>query len=204
MPQRKKDPSTRARRNKASTAATLQRPSDREQADYSALTMAQLKDEIDRRNDGRVESAKLSKRGTKASLVKVLIEDDVDVPPLPPERDWHSMTQEWWADIWASPMSPEWDDSDIHNLFILAAIYNDIWVAETAKQRKESAVEFRLQRADLGLSPYSRRRLEWTIESAAEAKDRGEQRRSRQSAPAAQTASKSKAEDPRAALALVK
>ena len=74
-------------------------------------------------------------------------------------------------------MSPEWDDSDIHNVYIAAAIYDDMWTAETAKERKDAAAEYRLQRVDLGLSPYSRRRLEWTIETAEEAKDRGKRRR---------------------------
>ena len=84
---------------------------------------------------------------------------------------------EWWSDVWSSPMSPEWDDSDIHNVYIAAAIYDDMWTAETAKERKDAAAEYRLQRVDLGLSPYSRRRLEWTIESTEEAKDRGKRRR---------------------------
>lgn len=144
-----KHPSTRARRNKTTTAATLQ-------------------------SNGRAA-------------------------PALPEREvlWHDMTLAWWSDIWASPMSPEWDDSDVHNVYILAALYDDIWRAETAKDRKEAAGEYRLQRKDLGLTPYDRRRLEWTIESADEAKDRGNQRRSRGSAS---TERKTPPTDPRAGL----
>lgn len=145
MPAQKKDPSVRARRNKASTAATL--------------------------------SSGLPKR---------------DCPELPPSRDWLPMTLEWWKDLWASPMASEFHDSDRHGLFILAALVDAFW----SEPSKELAGEIRLQRQAFGLTPYDRRRLEWTIESADEAKDRGRQRRARQSAPAP-------ANDPRQALRAV-
>lgn len=151
MPARKKDPSARARANKAATRATLVRQSDAE------------------------------------------------VPDLPDrEAGWHELTRAWWADVWSSPMSSEWDESDVHNVLIAAAVYDDMWRAETAKERKDAAAEYRLQRVDLGLSPYSRRRLEWTIETAEESKDRGRQRRARQ------TVTAPPGDDPRAALRAVK
>lgn len=127
-----KDPSTRARRNKTSTRATLTR------------------------------------------------DHDLEAPELPERPEgWHSMTKRWWADVWASPMAPEWDDSDKHNVYLLAMIYDDIWCAETPKERKDAAAEYRQQRKDLGLTPFDRRRLEWQIEQADEAKAKGETRRSR-------------------------
>lgn len=201
MPRRKKDPSTRARRNKASTAAKLTRISQPTVAAeaYSDLTVVQLRTEIDRRNgDGREDSALIAKRGAKASLVAALVADDgpkiPKLPEHPPRYDaegqpvpvsWHPQTSAWWRDVWSSPMAIEWDDSDIHNVFVVALLYNDIWAADSAKGRKDALAEYRLQRADLGLSPYSRRRLEWTIETATEAKERGEKRRGngRQTAP---------------------
>lgn len=210
MPAHKKDPSTRRRRNKVSTAATLTRSKDRHlevAAEYAAMTVAQLKLEIDDRNEGRPIEARISKRGRKAELVKRLQEADANVPALPERmQSWHPMTHDWWADIWASPMSNEWDDSDLHNLVVLAAIYDDIWRAENAKDRKDAATEYRLQRADLGLSPYSRRRLEWQIESADEARDRGNRRRGGHGSGQGKTPAggKAAAKDPRAALSLVK
>lgn len=99
---------------------------------------------------------------------------------MPAGPTWHPETERWWNDVWSSPMSPEWDESDEHNVILCALLYNDIWLAETAKERKDAAGEFRLQRKDLGLTPYDRRRLEWTIASADEAADRGRQRRERQ------------------------
>ena len=103
------------------------------------------------------------------------------VPEMPAGVEWHDMAVQWWEDVWSSPMSPEWDESDLHNVILCAMLYNDIWMAETAKDRKDAAAEYRLQRKDLGLTPYDRRRLEWSIETTEEAKDRG--RRRRESAP---------------------
>lgn len=178
MPAKKKDPSTRARRNKASTAATLTPKLVVALEDYSKHTVAKLRAEIDRRNETRPEDARLARTGSKADLVERLTADDDPTPQLPDRPDgWHQMTRDWWADVWASPMSDEWHESDIHNLFVCAMLYDDMWCGETATARQKAAAEFRQQRAVLGLTPYDRRRLEWTIEEADEKKARGEQRR---------------------------
>ena len=149
MPAQKKDPSVRARRNKASTAATL------------------ASDAV----------------------------PEADRPELPPSRDWQPMTRDWWADLWASPMAAEFHESDRHALFILAALVDQFWLEPS----NALAAEIRLQRQAFGLTPYDRRRLEWTIESADEAKDRGRQRRARQHPSLV-----AGAEDPRSALRAVK
>lgn len=213
MPAKKKDPSVRARRNKTSGRATLTRVADSttNAAAYSALTVAKLRAEIARRNDdGR--RTPLPAGGKKAALVKVLVDDDRGIREMPehPAGWWHAQTVAWWADVWTSPMSKQWDDSDVHNVFVVALLYNDIWIAGSATERKNALAEYRLQRADLGLSPYSRRRLEWTIETAEEAQDRGARRRRRQdpetgtgAAPATGTDGGKPAPDPRAFLTSV-
>jgi hypothetical protein len=141
------------------------------------------------------------RRNVAASASTLSREHDLKVPDLP-DRDtgWHEMTGEWWVDIWSSPMSPEWDDSDIHGVFILAAIYDDIWRGASAKDRKDAAAEFRLQRKDFGLTPYDRRRLEWTIEQADEAQSKGRKRRSE---PEREPAPQPGSDDPRAVLRVV-
>lgn len=143
MPARKKDPSVRARQNKAATRATLTAPDDAEIPELPERP----------RNLDEIES-------------EIVL-------------DWHPQTLAWWADVWASPMAEQWDRSDVHNVVVVALLYDDIWRAGSAKARKDALAEYRLQRADLGLSPYARRRLEWTIETAEEAKDRGRQRRAK-------------------------
>ena len=146
MPAQPKHPSTRARRNKTSTNATL-----------------------------------------KA--------DAAIVAPELPAHDWHPMTLQWWRDLWASPMAPEYDESDRHGLFKLAMLQDDFWTAETAKERKEASAEIRLQEQRFGLSPIDRRRLQWEIEKSEEAVEKGAKRRG--SRPAA---NKSGGSDPRAGL----
>lgn len=213
MPARKKDASVRARRNKSATRATLRRAEDNatNAETYAAMTVAQLREAIDIVNATRPADAQLPKRGVKSVLIDLLVSAERQIPAMPPHPpkylgegedsyevpvDWHTQTESWWNDVWTSPMAAEWDRSDVHNVFVVALLYDDIWTATTAKERKEALSEYRLQRADLGLSPYSRRRLEWTIETAAEAKDRGEQRRERRSS-APQPAPSSPADDPR-------
>lgn len=171
MPALKKHSTTRRRTNKAATAATLVHSvqDDGLAATFSAMTVVQLRVELGARG--------LPRRGRKADLIARLVDADDPTPKLPErETPWHPRTLEWWADIWVSPMSKEWDESDVHNAFILAALYDDIWTATTAKGRKDAAGEFRLQRKDLGLTPYDRRRLEWTIEAAEDAKASGKDR----------------------------
>lgn len=223
MPARKKDSSVRARRNKSATRATLRRvaPDATNAESYGSMTVAQLREAIEVVNASRPADAQLPKRGTKAALVELLVSAERQIPAMPehPPRfvgegedsyevavDWHPQTEAWWNDVWTSPMAAEWDKSDIHNVLVVALLYDDIWSATTAKERKEALSEYRLQRADLGLSPYSRRRLEWTIETAAEATDRGRERRERRGTASPEQPAKraGAAEDPRSVLRSVK
>ena len=216
MPARKKDPSVRARRNKTASRATLTRPALRSVDEFADLSVAQLRAEIDAINERRPADQQVSKGGSKAALIERLLAATSPIPSMPKhppvyvdgvgfeEVEWHAQTVAWWADVWTSPMAAEWDTSDVHNVMALALLYDDIWSATSPKARKEAMAEYRLQRADLGLSPYSRRRLEWTIEAADAAKDEGARRRAR--GPASEPASprKKPAVDPRQILSAVK
>ncbi|WP_237755002.1 hypothetical protein [Nocardia nova] len=97
------------------------------------------------------------------------------IRPDLPDRDggWHAQTVAWWDDMWASPMAGEYIDADKHALYMLAVLIDDFWLEPSQKL----AAEIRLQRAAFGLTPYDRRRLEWTIETTEEAKERGDRRR---------------------------
>lgn len=91
-------------------------------------------------------------------------------------------------------MSAEYHSSDRHALFVLAMLIDEFWLSpSTAK-----AAEIRQQRQAFGLTPYDRRRLEWTIESAEEAKDRGRHRGTRTGGAA--TDPPDPGNDPRSAL----
>lgn len=115
--------------------------------------------------------ARRNKSTTRATLSLV---HNVKAPELPDrEEGWQRLTLEWWADIWASPMAPEFDKSDRHGLFMLAALVDEFW----RNPSTALAGEIRLQRQCFGLTPIDRRRLQWEIERTDEAVDRGEQRR---------------------------
>src|SRR5216110_625921 len=129
-----------------------------------------------------------ARRNRTAGAATLTSEHKVAAPSLPQRFEgWHWQTESWWRDVWASPMAPEYDASDRHGLFILAALVDAFWLAPT----KELAAEIRLQRACFGLTPIDRRRLQWEIERTDEAQDRGRRRR-RAAATPAQTG-----EDPR-------
>ena len=128
-------------------------------------------------------------RRNQASTAASLVEEDSTVaatritPPLPPlvdsdgeEHPWSVRTVEWWEDMWASPMGREYHESDIHQLYVLARLIEAFWASPSV----QIASEIRLQRQAFGLTPYDRRRLEWTIEQAEEAQDRGDRRRAGQ------------------------
>ena len=96
-------------------------------------------------------------------------------PMLPKEMDWHGMTRRWWKDIWASPMAGEFLRADEHALYRLAVLIDKFWRAPS----KELASEIRLQQQAFGLTPLDRRRLEWSIEQAEQAKDKTDRQRSK-------------------------
>lgn len=118
------------------------------------------------------QPARRNKSTTRATLSAV---HNVKAPPLPEdgERVWHEQTRAWWADVWASPMAPEFDPSDRHGLVLLAVLVDDFW----HKPTWTLAAEIRLQRQCFGLTPVDRRRLQWEIERVDEAQDRGRRRR---------------------------
>lgn len=135
--------------------------------------------------------ARTNRTSTAATLRPV---HDVKAPPLP-TRLWHEQTRSWWADVWASPMAPEYDESDRHGLFALAVLVDDFWTTEDLKLRKDLAAEIRQQRQCFGLTPIDRRRLQWEIERVDEAQDRGQRRRAATPKPATAAGA-----DPRAGL----
>ena len=128
--------------------------------------------------------ARQNKRSTRATLY-VPHPDDIRIPELPPliekgeEVPWHPNTEDWWQEIWSSPMASEYVEADISGMLRLAILVDEFW-------RKPSSglhAEIRIAQQEYGLTPLSRRRLEWTVESAEDAKARGRNRESRQTAP---------------------
>jgi len=112
---------------------------------------------------------------TRATLAPQTGELEIPELPLPTDDHvWHPLTLAWWAAVWSSPMAPEYDDSDIHGLYVLAMLVDGFWT----HPHWTAAAEIRLQGQRFGLSPIDRRRLQWEIERTDEAQERGNRRRS--------------------------
>lgn len=147
MPPPPKHHSVRARVNKASTRATLTEPNP-EDVEIPELPPMRLVERKRKGSDGLVE--------------KYMVE----VP-------WRLETQQWWEDVFSSPMASEFHSSDRHGLFRLAVLIDEFWTNPST----QANAEIRLAQKDYGLTPLDRRRLEWTIASAEKATDDGRKRR---------------------------
>lgn len=95
------------------------------------------------------------------------------LPDLAKGKNWHPMAKRFWAAIWSSPMSHEFLRADESALFRLVMLVNRYW----ERGSLEVAKEIRMLEREFGLTPLSRRRLEWTVAQAEEATDQHQQNR---------------------------
>lgn len=83
-------------------------------------------------------------------------------PDLPTRRPaWLKATRAWWKTIWASPMATVWLPADVPALVRLATL------VELVGRGEASTVllwEMRQIEDRFGLSPRSRRALQWEVE----------------------------------------
>lgn len=119
------------------------------------------------------------RRTNKTSTAALLKAPDTPQVPALPGKGWSPQTQAWWQDLWSSPMAPEFTRSDVHGLVVLAELVEMFWSADPEKQmtKVELAKEIRLQRAEYGLTPLARRRLQWETERGEEAATKTAERR---------------------------
>lgn len=97
---------------------------------------------------------------TRATLQTV--EGPVTPHPLP-DGDWHPEASAFWADLWDSPMVPEYAHLDARRFHMLLVLVDDFWRATKLTDRLKAAAEIRQQGSLFGLSPLDRRRLQWEI-----------------------------------------
>jgi len=81
---------------------------------------------------------------------------DGDAPACP--ESWSDETRDWWEIIWRSPMATIWLESDVPALIRLGNLL------ELPKQTALIIGEIRQIEDRFGLSPKSRRMLQWLIE----------------------------------------
>lgn len=139
-----------------------------------------------------------NKSSTKAVLSLVV---DHEVPPMPKAEDWIShptingqpvgpgadkaiewspVVLKWWKTIWSSPMSNEYHDSDTVQLH-LACFYLHQTVNPFLKmaERLQASKAHEACVKNFGLSPMSRRALQWEIARVTAADLENEKRKAR-------------------------
>lgn len=87
---------------------------------------------------------------------------DFKRPPTCPPK-WSASTKKWWKLIWDSPMAAAWLESDVPALIRLGHL---IELQATGKISAIMVGEIRQIEDRFGLSPKSRRMLQWEITHA--------------------------------------
>lgn len=73
---------------------------------------------------------------------------------------WHNLTVIWWRQVWTSPFASNYLEMDQQALINIAELQDAVnWNARDMKAQ----TELRLQRNAFGLTPLSRRGLQWEI-----------------------------------------
>lgn len=124
------------------------------------------------------------------------------IPPLPRGPQWYPQVRDWWKRTWSSPMVPEWTESDVDGLYLAAKLMHQFWDAETSPNVcRGLAGEIRQILAQCGLTPMSRRSLQWEIERVEAAQASGTKRRA--GATPTKSTSTEDTSDPRARFKVV-
>jgi len=151
-----KSPSQRQRRNRTATAANLEAPPVT-RVDLPSLTSPiQCKAEVDRKSGCPLPASDHDLE----HFAKYVIEPHVFIAGV---IEWHVMTVAWWTTIWASPMVAEWVDADVPGLIALAILWDGFY--RTGDPRTHA--EARMATREFGLSPLSRRQLQWEVKRLA-------------------------------------
>lgn len=74
-------------------------------------------------------------------------------------RGLHKLTLRTWDVWWASPLTQEWVDADVPDLVAIASLVDLFWKTGDPKIH----TEIRLAAKEFGLTPMSRRSLQWEI-----------------------------------------
>lgn len=94
------------------------------------------------------------------------------------ELEWSQPVQDWWQDIWSSPMSNEFVQSDIHGLYMACYYFEEsLNPFYKATDRIAFAKQFENTVKNYGLNPSARETLRWTVSQGQAAQQRTNQMR---------------------------
>jgi hypothetical protein len=119
-------------------------------------------------------------KSSEPTVIHALTEEEQGSAPELHERDggWHPFVVEWWRDVWASEMAPQYLSADVSGgLRSLAELYQRRWTADTISEELRICQEIRLQEHRFGLSPKDRYILKWEVDKGEEAERRTKSRR---------------------------
>lgn len=86
---------------------------------------------------------------------------------------WNPAVVRWWRDIWSSPMSSEFVNSDIHGLYIGCYLLHEALNPEyKLADRLASLKSFEATLKNYGLTPSARETLRWQIAQGTNAQRR--------------------------------
>lgn len=128
---------------------------------------------------------------------------DPTIPELPAGTRWYPQVREWWERAFSSPMAGEWSDADVDAMYLALRLQQQFWNPRTKPALlKQLSGEIRQLMDRCGLTPMSRRSLQWELPQpddgmAAPAANTGGRRAPAKKAPA------KKAVDPRSRLRVV-
>ncbi len=152
-----KRPSLRARKNKASTKAKLRAKVKRRGGRVATVRTPALPS----RACACGGPAAPPKRRAKPRPGRPRKPKTCDVCAGTGILPWHPFVKRWWAQIWASPMSDEYHESDIHRLYMAASLMEAFWLMGGVDTKLHG--EIRLALAPFGTTPLDRRRLDWEL-----------------------------------------
>jgi hypothetical protein len=107
------------------------------------------------------KSVATRQRRNKVTSIATLEAAPATRVPLP-DGEWRRETTSWWSTIWDSPMAAEWVDADVPGLVALARLVDAYWGADISLAPKIHA-EIRMSQREFGLTPFSRRQLQWEV-----------------------------------------
>lgn len=131
-----------------------------------------------------IDPAKKTRTNRTSTNAKLYALDDPDIPEMPnpdhyiPRTDgqpaaWNPAVATWWIDIWSSPMSAEFSQSDIHGLYLgCKQLHESLNSHNKATEQAAFMTKFEQTIRNFGLNPMSRRSLQWEIDRGSEAETR--------------------------------
>ncbi|AON97424.1 terminase small subunit [Rhodococcus phage ChewyVIII] len=132
------------------------------------------------------KKTRTNKTSTRATLSVI---ENPDIPPMPPAVDfvapagkgqqprWNAAVTRWWNDIWSSPMSGEFQSSDIHGLYLgCKQLHEALNPMNKPTDQASFMTKFEQTIRNFGLNPMARRALQWEIERGTEAETKTQER----------------------------